>query len=123
MGAEFAILFATISHKYAFLEIHKWATEILEYTASSNPVFMESYSPATLSLMVDVAVQCGIPHLPSIVVDKWSELVYKNTPSVPWPAMQTADKHELLSLHGVLSRTCSTTHQKVAGRSYVSTRS
>ena len=61
---------------------------------------MESCSSATLSLVVDVAVQCGIPHLLSNVVDKWSELVYhKSTQSVP--AMQAADKHELLSLRGV----------------------
>ena len=56
-----------ISHKYVFQEIHKWVTEILQHTASFDPVFMES---TTLSLMVDVAVQCGIPHLSSIV-DKW----------------------------------------------------
>ena len=99
-GAEFVILLATISHKYAFQEIHKWATEILEHTASSNSVFMESCSSATLSLMVDVAVQCNIPHLLSSVVDKWSERVYhKSTPSVP--AIQAADKHELLGLRGV----------------------
>ena len=69
-GAEFVIFLTTISHKYAFQEIHKYATEILEHTASSNSVLMQSCSSATLSLMVDVAVQCGIPHLLSSVVDK-----------------------------------------------------
>ena len=44
MGAEFVILLATTSHTYAFQEIYKWATEILERTASSNSVFMESCS-------------------------------------------------------------------------------
>ena len=50
--------------------------------------------------MVNLAVRRGIPHLLSSILDKWSERVYhKSTPSVP--AMQAADKHELLSLRGV----------------------
>ena len=50
--------------------------------------------------VLDGRRRCATRHSTFHVLDKWSERVYhKITPSVP--AMQAADKHELLNLRGI----------------------
>ncbi|KDR83058.1 hypothetical protein GALMADRAFT_134567 [Galerina marginata CBS 339.88] len=93
------LLLASMTQKYDIPKLHTWLRAALHSTASS-PVFMESCASASLAQLVDACIKYKYPDTLLLVVAKWcARLEAKDTPSVP--AIQAADRHELVDLRGV----------------------
>ena len=85
---------ASIANKYDIPKLQDWVLSNIHQTVT-NTVFMDSCSSATLSLLMDVSIQFKHKNIVELVNKKWYDrLLNKSTPSVP--AIQAADKHDLM---------------------------
>ena len=90
---------ASIANKYDIPKLQDWVLSAIHQTVS-NTIFMDSCSSATLSLLMDVSIQFKLKNIIDVINKKWYDrLLNKSTPSVP--AIQAADKHDLLEIRGM----------------------
>ena len=90
---------ASIANKYDIPKLQDWVLSTIHQTVT-NTIFMDSCSSATLSLLMDVSIQYNRKNIIELINKKWYDrLLNKSTPSVP--AIQAADKHDLMDIRGM----------------------
>ena len=90
---------ASIANKYDIPKLQEWVLSAIHKTVA-NTIFMDSCSSATLSLLMDVSIQFKRKNIIELINKKWYDrLLNKSTPSVP--AIQAADKHDLMEIRGM----------------------
>ena len=90
---------ASIANKYDIPKLQDWVLTTIHQTVT-NTIFMDSCSSATLSLLMDVSIQFKHKNIVDLINKKWYDrLLNKSTPSVP--AIQAADKHDLMDIRGM----------------------
>ncbi|KAF8157954.1 hypothetical protein B0H34DRAFT_655886 [Crassisporium funariophilum] len=92
---------AFMTEKYDIPLLEEWVTSAI-HSAATDTIFMDSCSSATLAHFIDTATRLRYDYTKTlaVVAKKWCDrLLNKSTPSVP--AIQAADKHDLLELRGV----------------------
>lgn len=68
--------------------------------ASSDNVFLDSCSSASLTLLLDISIDYKLKDVKKAVVKKWCDrLMNKSTPSVP--PIQAGDRYDLTDLRGI----------------------
>jgi hypothetical protein len=90
---------ASIANKYDIPRLQDWVLSAIHQTAADT-IFMDSCSSATLSLLIDVSMQFKRKDVIELINKKWhARLLNKSAPSVP--AIQAADKHDLVGIRGM----------------------
>ena len=90
---------ASMANKYDIPKLQDWVLSTINQTVN-NTIFMDSCSSATLSLLMDASIQFKRENIIELINKKWYDrLLNKSTPSVP--AIQAADKHDLMKIRGM----------------------
>lgn len=90
---------ASISNKYDIPKLQEWVLSTIHQTAS-NTIFMDSCSSASLSSLADISIKFKRKDIIELIQKKWYDrLLNKSAPSVP--AIQAADKHDLVDIRGM----------------------
>lgn len=90
---------ASMAAKYDIPKLQDWVLSAIHET-TTNTIFMDSCSSATLSALIDASVQFKRKDTIELIKKKWYDrLVNKSAPSVP--AIQAADKHDLVDIRGM----------------------